>query len=336
MDSITHIVLGAAVGELVAGKKIGRRSWLAGAFLQSVPDFDFMAGLWCSPAEDLLAHRGFTHSLFFIMVAAPLFSLGITRTKWGNNASAKSWLLFAGIELFIHIFLDGFNAYGTAWLAPFMHHRFTFNVLFVADPFLTFPMLLGLCWLIVSPIKARRTKISLAVVAFCLLYIGYGITNKLIIESSLKRSLAKAGITGYRHIITPTPFNTWLWYFVIERKDDFLTGYRSVFDTTSSIQFTATPKQHEKLSGMFPREDLSHLIRFSNGYYVIQNWQDTLVFNDLRFGRIMGWENPAGRFAFYYYIDQPANNKYLIQRGRVQGWTLQSVNKYVQRVFHEN
>lgn len=73
MDSLTHIVLGAAVGELMAGKKLGKRSWLAGAFFQTVPDFDFIAGIWCTPAEDLLAHRGFTHSFLFIILMAPLF-----------------------------------------------------------------------------------------------------------------------------------------------------------------------------------------------------------------------------------------------------------------------
>ena len=78
MDSLTHIVLGATVGELVAGKKLGKKSWLAGAFLQTIPDFDFIAGLWCSPAEDLLAHRGFTHSFFFIALLAPLFSWALS------------------------------------------------------------------------------------------------------------------------------------------------------------------------------------------------------------------------------------------------------------------
>jgi len=114
MDSLTHIVLGAAVGELVAGKKLGKRSWLAGAFLQTVPDFDFIAGLWCNPAEDLLAHRGFTHSFFFIVLVASLFSWGITRTKWGSRAHLNFWLTFVSVELLVHVLLDGFNVYGTA------------------------------------------------------------------------------------------------------------------------------------------------------------------------------------------------------------------------------
>jgi len=288
MDSLTHIVLGAAVGELVAGKKLGKRSWLAGAFLQTVPDFDFIAGLWCNPAEDLLAHRGFTHSFFFIVLVASLFSWGITRTKWGSRAHLNFWLTFVSVELLVHVLLDGFNVYGTAWFEPFAHQRVSFDVLFVADPFLTIPLVLGVFWIIFFlRSRAKRIKTVLAVLSYCLLYISYGSNNKLIIEGEVKRALVEKQINYDRYLITPTPFNTWLWYIIIERKDDFLIGYRSVFDTTSSIQLTSTPKKHEWLQGLKPRE-------------------------------------------------HPNNNKFLIQRGRVQGWSLQSAQKFAQRIFHAN
>lgn len=335
MDSLTHIVLGAAVGELVAGKKLGKRSWLAGAFLQSVPDFDFIAGLWCTPAEDLLAHRGFTHSFFFIVLMAPLFSWGIVRTRWGSRASLTSWLSLAIIQLLIHVLLDGFNVYGTAWFEPFTHDRISFDVLFVADPFFTIPILFGVGWIIFfSRTHEKRIKIACLVLSFCLLYLCNAYNNKLIVESDVKRSLAQSDFKWNRILITPTPFNSWLWYIVIERQNDFLTGYRSVFDTASTIKFTSTPKQYKWLGGLAPREDIAHLVRFSNGYYAIQKWNDTLVLNDLRFGKMMGWENPDNRYVFYYYVEQPGSNQFLIQRGRVQGWTLQSMKKFVQRIFH--
>ena len=39
MDSLTHIVLGAAIGEAVLGKKIGRIAMLWGALADTIPDF---------------------------------------------------------------------------------------------------------------------------------------------------------------------------------------------------------------------------------------------------------------------------------------------------------
>ncbi|MGD8803873.1 MAG: metal-dependent hydrolase, partial [Gammaproteobacteria bacterium] len=40
MDSITQIALGAAVGEAVAGRQLGRRALLWGAICGTIPDLD--------------------------------------------------------------------------------------------------------------------------------------------------------------------------------------------------------------------------------------------------------------------------------------------------------
>ena len=42
MDSLTQIVLGAAVGEAVLGKKIGTRAMLWGAIAGTIPDLDVL------------------------------------------------------------------------------------------------------------------------------------------------------------------------------------------------------------------------------------------------------------------------------------------------------
>ena len=42
MDSLTHIVLGAAIGEAMLGKKIGKKGILWGALAASLPDIDVL------------------------------------------------------------------------------------------------------------------------------------------------------------------------------------------------------------------------------------------------------------------------------------------------------
>lgn len=42
MDSVTHVVLGAALGEVVLGKKIGKQAMLWGAVAGSLPDLDIV------------------------------------------------------------------------------------------------------------------------------------------------------------------------------------------------------------------------------------------------------------------------------------------------------
>ena len=44
MDSLTQIVLGAACGEIVLGKKIGNKALLFGAIGGTIPDLDVFIG----------------------------------------------------------------------------------------------------------------------------------------------------------------------------------------------------------------------------------------------------------------------------------------------------
>jgi len=74
MDSITHIALGACLGEAALSKQAGKKALILGAIAQSLPDIDVAASLWLHPTENLLVHRGFTHSLLFGAVAAVMLS----------------------------------------------------------------------------------------------------------------------------------------------------------------------------------------------------------------------------------------------------------------------
>ena len=40
MDSLTQIVLGGAIGELIAGKRMGNKAVLWGAIAGTIPDLD--------------------------------------------------------------------------------------------------------------------------------------------------------------------------------------------------------------------------------------------------------------------------------------------------------
>ena len=68
MDSLTQIVLGAAVGEAVLGKKVGNKAMLYGAIAGTIPDLDVYVGKLFDTVTALEIHRGFTHSVFFAIV----------------------------------------------------------------------------------------------------------------------------------------------------------------------------------------------------------------------------------------------------------------------------
>lgn len=72
MDSLSQIVLGAAVGEAVLGRKAGNKAALWGAVIATIPDLDVIPGnlFMESTVDRLLFHRGFSHSIVFSLLFA--------------------------------------------------------------------------------------------------------------------------------------------------------------------------------------------------------------------------------------------------------------------------
>ncbi len=120
MDSLTQIVLGAAVGEVVLGRKIGNRAMLWGGVAGTIPDFDVMIGsLFMNEIDGLAFHRAITHSIFFAVVFSFLIAYytnwiyknGYNR-KYGYKLIATIFgslfmLLVGAILLFISTTLGG-------------------------------------------------------------------------------------------------------------------------------------------------------------------------------------------------------------------------------------
>jgi inner membrane protein len=75
MDSLTQIVLGAACGEIVLGKKIGNKALLFGAIGGTIPDLDVFVGRWLysNEIQAMAFHRGFMHSILFAVLVAFFF-----------------------------------------------------------------------------------------------------------------------------------------------------------------------------------------------------------------------------------------------------------------------
>ncbi|HNP24249.1 MAG TPA: metal-dependent hydrolase [Panacibacter sp.] len=333
MDSLTHIALGACAGELLLGKKLGRPALLWGAIAQSFPDVDFLAATWMSPADNLLAHRGFTHSLLFTALLTPILAILAARWHRSHNISSKEWLRFFALGLMLHIFIDAFNVYGTAWFEPFSDYRVTFNTLYVADIF--FSVAPGIAVLAMFFLKKKdKYRRASAVIGLTVpaLYLMLGIVNKLAVDADIRRMAAVQEISYKRYFITPTPLNNFLWYVVLENDSGYNIAYRSVFDEETTIDFQFFPRNQHLLSAVKNQPDLPQLLRFSQGFYTAEYWHDTLVFNDLRFGQMIGWSDPHARFVFHYYLQHSAENKLVMQRGRFENWSWAALKALAVRI----
>jgi inner membrane protein len=47
----------------------------------------------------------------------------------------------------------------------------------------------------------------------------------------------------------------------------------------------------------------------------------------------MGWQNPLGKFVFHYYLLHPADNRLVVQRGRLEGWNINNAQFFVKRIL---
>lgn len=89
MDSLSQIVLGAAVGEAVLGRRIGNRAMIWGAVAGTIPDMDVLGQYFLSELDNLAFHRGISHSLVFCVVGALVFGW-VTDRLYGSRHHA--WL----------------------------------------------------------------------------------------------------------------------------------------------------------------------------------------------------------------------------------------------------
>lgn len=231
MDSITHIVLGACIGEIILDKNAGRKAILWGALAQSVPDIDFIAGMWMPVSTELIAHRGITHSFLFGFFIS--FFLALVAVRWhkAEPISMKKWFYFFLIEILCHLFLDAMNNYGIGWFEPFSSVRFSFDVIYVADPLFTILPLIGFGFLLfLKSDHKHRLRWARASVAVACLYLVFALINKYNIDKVVRPYVVGQKENNFNYLTTPTLLNNFLWFVVIEDSAGYNIGYRSIFD----------------------------------------------------------------------------------------------------------
>ncbi|MHB0756802.1 metal-dependent hydrolase [Polaribacter sp. M15] len=298
MDSLTQIVLGAAVGEAVLGKKIGNKAMFYGAIAGTIPDLDVLAGYFTDTVTGLEMHRGFTHSILFSVLFAPIFAFLVSTYETYKNK--KDWILFFFLTFVTHPILDAQTTWGTQLFWPF-DIRLAFKNVFVVDPLYTLPFLV---FLILAMLQKRSTNKRRFYNNFGLIisstYLVITLILKGIAYKNFTKALAEQNIV-YSEIETkPSPLNTILWTANVETKDAFLIGNYSFFDK-NPIQFSSYPKNHHLLKDLSYHPKTKRMIAISKGWYTINIKENQLYFNDLRFGTLSILPN-AQNFVFKYKI----------------------------------
>src|SRR5690606_36147351 len=149
----------------------------------------------------------------------------------------------------------------------------------------------------------------------------------------IERSLEAHGIVNDRFQTKPTAFNTWLWYVMVPADSGYNIGYRSVFDSKNYVTpLEYFPKNQHLIAAKDTSDVVQNLVSFSDDYYTIENRNDSLIFNVLRFGRIAGWDVYPSEFTFQYYLDESFDNSLVVQRGRLREWNRETFKRMYHRI----
>lgn len=308
MDSLTQIVLGAAVGEATLGRKVGNKALLWGAIAGTIPDLDvlYIKLIGGDAIDEIVLHRGFSHSILFAFLMAPILGWLVNWLyKKKQQADFKGWTTLFFWSIFTHPLLDSLTTYGTQLFLPFSDYRVSIASVFVVDLFYTLPFLL--CVIGVSMLartNSKRRILNYVGLGLSSTYLLIGLLNKYLATQVFEHDLAKKPDKMELVFTGVTPLNIVLWYGVAETEDSFHVGYYSLFDDNREIDWLAFQKNHQLLDGVENEYGIDRLKWFSDQLYVVsEQGNDTLNLYTMKFGRSkFTSENPEGSFAFYMRV----------------------------------
>ncbi len=246
MDSLTHGLLGLAVGSLRRSDR-DRVAVLVGCVLAAeLPDLDYF---W--PADDsvlhaLMAHRGLTHSVLFAPLVA-LAASALTKLVFRRASVSSLFLWSLPAVLFAHLLADAWTGWGTRLALPFSDARVTLDFMMVVDPLFTLPLLVGALWGIRQRTVIRRAVLTGAAVS-CL-YLAARVAIRADLTARVQASYPKAEAVQV--------FPSWLgplhWRYVAVTSDRYAVG---------SINAFAAPRE-QAVHRRAPPDALSPLARSS-------------------------------------------------------------------------
>lgn len=304
MDSLTQIVLGASVGEVVAGKKLGNKALLWGAIAGTIPDLDVLANPFLDTVQQLSFHRSITHSFLFAFVMSPILGWLLHRFSKTNNTTLKQWTLLFFFGFTTHALLDACTTWGTQLFWPFSNYGVAFYNIFVIDPLYTVPFLIftmaAAFYHRQSPIRSKLNFTGLSISSLYLL-LTFGFKTQA--NTVFVRSFAQQDISYQEYNSKPTPLNTIFWSVTAKADSGFYNGFYSLADDRRNVALVYEPQQKELLAPYLESAKTKRLLEITKGYYTISQAPDKGIYmNDLRFGKFDGWREGGGGYVFVYHI----------------------------------
>lgn len=325
MDSLTQASLGALCGEMVLGRKLGYKGALWGILFGTLPDLDVLAYGILSATEQLIWHRGISHSILMMFVASFLLAPLLKKVHRTKEISYWRYFFFIFLAWSTHVLIDCFNTYGTQIFEPFSSYRVSFSNISIIDIFFLLPLLAGLflATVIYRKHRALRSKIGWLTTAWLCVYFLLSLTMKLLATAHFKERMADQNIDYDELITSPTFSNIFLWRMAAKDDQNYYISYWSLFDSDDrAVAINTFTKNHELEQGYEESIDFQRLKWFSQGWhqlFKLPNEPNTLYIAPMNMSEIHIASEDSGsnqnelRPAFMWKITK-SNNEFILDR----------------------
>jgi inner membrane protein len=281
---LTQLTFGAACGQAILGKEVGRKAPIWGAILGTLPDLDVFIPLG-SPVDDFVYHRGFSHSLFLLALLSPLIAKLITTIHQDTKHLYIKWVLFSFVVLEGSVLLDLLTIYGTQIFWPFDTTPHAVPALFIIDPLFTLPIFLGvLASLLFKNHNPKGHRLNAVGLTLSLTYLAWAVGAGVFVKNRVNEKLAQQGVSYSQFTFCPAPFTTLLWRVVGIDNEQYFETYYSLFDGDAPLSVNFYPRNLSLMKGMEEHPPVAKLEKFTRGYFAMSENNGSIAMTDLRMG----------------------------------------------------
>ena len=316
LDTGTHFVMGIAIGGLalvdpvVADSSAMFGAVMAGTILgQQAPDIDTVLKLR-NNAVYIRHHRGITHSIPAVL----LWPIAITAVLmlFFPEANLFHLWLWTQIAVFLHVFVDIFNAYGTQALRPLSKKWIALGIINTFDPYIFGFHCIGIMlWVFGTDPVWTFGIMYVIIVCYYIL--------RFMVQKAVKHAVHSA-IQDEEYVIVAPTMRFFYWRIAAASKTHYYVGraYRrsvNIYDKFEIVPLPRTPHVHAAMQDA----NLQSFVSFSPLY----RWEIS--------------ELPSG-FTELRLIDlrYRSNNRYPFVAVAHVNDNLEVVNSYTGWIFSED
>jgi inner membrane protein len=305
---MTQAALGALIGELMMGRRLGKQALVWGALFGILPNLELLVLPLLDTARELAWRRGPTHSLLIMMLGCWGVARGMEHLWRREKISRKEAAIFVAAAWGAHLLVDCLTVEGAALFWPVSSQRVSFNILHPEDFLLAIPLVVAAATLVILPESvlkktrgkkvpppSKRGKVCRWGLGFAAGYLLLATGSKFIASAGFEADLARRGTKFERRMESPFPCNPLLWRSVADRENDLCVGYRTVFELHSTpVRWTVYPRGAEALAGVTDMRETKTLLRFTDGWWLARPHAKGAWLGDLRLPEVRTWGSKKG------------------------------------------